>query len=220
LIGRGYFRVGHIKSWSDSQLTHYPHRFGAPAIHATMPACPCRTVRRCVGRVSATYRSFTPRGEPSSTDTRRALARAFDADDIDCFNKPQMPWSEEQMQAHREKLERETVTLAVWQATGKKLAELGESAEADFFYAAAELPREATEVFAALTDCWREYRDANDLYSEVDKLDVYDDFESRLDELKAMNFSLRLGERVVAVKASGDNASALKINVAYVVAFS
>ena len=160
------------------------------------------------------------RGQPSSTDTRRALARAFDADDIDCFNKPQMPWSEEQMQAHREKLERETVTLAVWQATGKKLAELGESAEADFFYAAAELPREATEVFAALTDCWREYRDANDLYSEVDKLDVYDDFESRLDELKAMNFSLRLGERVVAVKASGDNASALKINVAYVVAFS
>lgn len=160
------------------------------------------------------------RGEPSSTDTRRALARAFEADDIDCFNKPQTPLSAEEMQADREKLEREMVTLAMSPATGRTLAELGESSQADLFHAAAELPREAAEVFAALTDYWREYRDACDLYSEVDKLEVHDEFQSRLDELKALSFSLRLGERVVTVRPTKDeDASPFKVRVAYVVAF-
>lgn len=160
------------------------------------------------------------RGAPSNVHTRRALARAFEAEDIDCFNKPYKRITAEEMQAAKEKFERENVTIAVQPATGKKLAELAESVHADLFQAAVDLPREAEEVFASLADHWREYRDTSELYTEVDKLDVHDELQSRLDELQRMRFSLRFAERVVSLKLAGDtDAKPTRWKVGYVVAF-
>lgn len=143
------------------------------------------------------------RGEPSQVDTRRALARAFEAEDIDCFNKPYKQVTAEEMQAEQDKLERENVTLTVQPATGQSLVELAESASADLFHSAVDLPQEAAEAFAALTDYWREYREVSELYTEVDKLGVRAEFQSRLDELQRLKFGLRLAERVVHLKVAG-----------------
>jgi transcriptional regulator with XRE-family HTH domain len=51
------------------------------------------------------------RAEPSSVDTRRALARAFDLEDIDVFNKPHTFKSEEQIRKEAEEFQRKNVTL-------------------------------------------------------------------------------------------------------------
>lgn len=160
------------------------------------------------------------RGEPSQVDTRRALARAFEAEDIDCFNKAYKQITAEEMQAEQEKLERENITLAVQPATGQRLVELAESASADLFHAAVDLPQEAAEAFAALTDYWHEYREMSELYTEVDKLGVRAEFQSRLDELRRLKFSLRLAERVVHLKVTGHaDAKPIRCKVGYVVVF-
>jgi transcriptional regulator with XRE-family HTH domain len=160
------------------------------------------------------------RGEPSNVDTRRALARAFEANDIDCFNKPYKPITAAEARAAKDKFDQEHITLSVQPATGRRLVELAESVSADMFDAGAELPQEAEQAFAALTDYWRNYREARELFTEVDKLDVRNEFQSRLDELERMKFSLRLAERVVYIKSAGaPDPTPIRCRVGYIVAF-
>lgn len=160
------------------------------------------------------------KGTPSSVDTRRALARAFDADDIDCFNKAQTIPTAEQVKTQQEELERNTVTVALSPTSGRMLLELAEIASADMFHAAVEIPIEAQKVFAALTDYWREFRDARELYTAVDKLDIQAEIQAYLDELAEMKLVLRTGERTVAVKARGsERMTPMKFKVAYIVLF-
>src|SRR4051812_22170306 len=65
------------------------------------------------------------RAESSSVDTRRALARAFEIEDIDFFNKPHTFKSAEQLRAETEEFQRNHVMLDTEVAnTGKQLAEL------------------------------------------------------------------------------------------------
>ena len=59
----------------------------------------------------------TENGEPSSVDTRRALARAFDAADIDMFNKPYLLPTADEMAAAKEQFEKKHVTLQVERIT-------------------------------------------------------------------------------------------------------
>ena len=51
-------------------------------------------------------------GQPASSETLRALARAFDAEDLDCFEVPSVP-SAEEIAAERERLAGEFVGIAV-----------------------------------------------------------------------------------------------------------
>ena len=51
-------------------------------------------------------------GQPSSVDTRRALASAFGAEDIDLFNKPHSIPTPEQMAEEKARFEKEHLTLA------------------------------------------------------------------------------------------------------------
>jgi transcriptional regulator with XRE-family HTH domain len=159
------------------------------------------------------------RGDPSNVDTRRALARAFGANDIDCFNKPYKPITAAEAQAAKDKFEREYITLSLLPATGRRLAELAESASADMFEAAADLPQEAAQAFAELTDYWRDYCEAKGLFSEVDKLNIRNEFQSRLDEFERMKFALRLAERVVYIKSAGGRDAKPSCKVGYIVAF-
>jgi transcriptional regulator with XRE-family HTH domain len=66
-------------------------------------------------------------GEPSSVDTRRALARAFKIENIDVFNKPHAFSSSEKIKKDAEEFKKNHLTLAVTvAATGKRLANLAE----------------------------------------------------------------------------------------------
>ncbi|TAM06370.1 MAG: helix-turn-helix domain-containing protein [Paraburkholderia sp.] len=161
------------------------------------------------------------RGEPSGLDTRRAIARAFEFEDIDALNKPFLIPTDEELKAEKEKFEREHITLkASPLATGKQLAQLAETNSMDLSSPAFEMSREADEEFAALVDCMREYRDCSDLYSEVQKFDVYDEMQQHIDALKALGVSLRYAVRKLKMKFTGDPESRpVETSAVYVVAF-
>ena len=96
-------------------------------------------------------------GEPASLDTRRAVARAFDFEDIDALSKPYTIPTVEEIKAAKETFERENVTLtATPLTTGKQLAKLVESCTMDLSEPAFELTREQDEAFAALIDYFRD----------------------------------------------------------------
>ena len=160
-------------------------------------------------------------GLSASFDTRRALARAFGLNDIDALNKPFTIPTEEELQAEKEKFDREHVTLkALPLTTGKQLAKLAETCTMDMSEPAFDLTREAGEVFAALVDYFREYRDCADVYAEVQKFEVYDEMQSYIDTLKTLGVSLRYAERKMQVKWGSDpDSKPIPVNALYVVGF-
>lgn len=160
-------------------------------------------------------------GLSASLDTRRALASAFEFEDIDALNKPFTIPSEEEFQAAKEQFDLEHVTLmAIPLTTGKQLAKLAETCTMDLSEPAFELPRDADETFAALVDYFRDYRDCADVYSETQKFEVYDEMQSHIDALKTLGVSLRYAERRVQVKwGSGADSKPMPVTVLYVVGF-
>lgn len=159
-------------------------------------------------------------GESASFDTRRALARAFELEDIDALNKPFAVPNEEELRAAQEKFNREHITLALSPLTaGRQLAQLVEACEMDLSEPAFELERDAAEVFAAMVDMFREYRDCAELYTQVQKLDLYDELQRHIDELKDKGVSLRYAERQMQMGANTPDAKPLRMTALYVVAF-
>lgn len=160
--------------------------------------------------------------EPASFDTKRALARAFELDDIDALNKPFSVPSAEELKATKEKFDREHVTVALSLLTsGRQLATLAECSELTLAEPAYELPREAAESFASLVDYFREYGDCSELYTEVQKLDVYEEIQRHIDELKAFGVSLCFAERRLQMKLGTGDVGDKPVPLAalYVVAF-
>lgn len=183
-----------MRQWSQEQLAEISGLSG-------------RTVQR------------TENGEPSSLDTRRALARAFGAEDIDLFNKPYAIPTAEELAAAKEQFEKEHVTLQLERVTtGKQLGRLVEQSSASLFSEAVALTAEAEKEFAALTDYCREYVDSADLYSSEGKLDVYKDFGEMLTRLKDEGFSVVAAMREAEVRW-GPSAKGVEMRVLYVVAF-
>lgn len=160
-------------------------------------------------------------GQAASLDTRRALAVAFEFEDVDVLNKPFSIPTEEELKAQKEKFEQEHVTLtALPLTTGKQLAKLAEAHMMDMSESGFELSRQADETFAELVDYFRDYRDCADAYSETMKFDVYDELQSRIDALKDLGVSLRYAERKMQVKWGVESdAKPMRVSVLYVVAF-
>lgn len=185
-----------IRQWSQEQL-------------AAISGLNVRTIQRVEQSLS------------TSVDTRRALARAFEFEDIDALNKPFTIPSEEELKAAKEKFDQEHVTLtAIPLTTGKQLAKLAETCTMDMSEPAFELIREADETFAALVDYFREYRDCYDLYTETQKFEVYDEMQSHIDVLKTLGVSLCYAERKMQVKWDSDpDSMPMPVNMLYVVGF-
>lgn len=185
-----------VRKWSQEQL-------------AAIAGINVRTIQRI------------EQGRAASLDTRRALARAFEFEDIDVLNKPFKIPTPESIQAQKEAFDRDNVTLkALPLTTGKQLAKLAEMHQMDLCEPAFELSREADEAFAALVDYVHEYRDCADCYSEVQKFDVYDDLQSWIDQLVVLGVSLRYAERKMQVKWGTDaDSKPMPVSVLYVVAF-
>jgi transcriptional regulator with XRE-family HTH domain len=160
-------------------------------------------------------------GQAASLDTRRALAAAFEFEDVDALNKPFTIPTEEELKAQKEKFDQEHVTLtALPLTTGKQLAKLAEAHMMDMSEPGVELSREADQTFAELVDYFRDYRDCADAYSETMKFDVYDELLSRIDSLKDLGVSLRYAERKMQVKWGVEpDVKPMRVSVLYVVAF-
>ncbi|AGU53862.1 hypothetical protein VAPA_2c13100 [Variovorax paradoxus B4] len=67
-----------------------------------------------------------------------------------------------------------------------------------------EVGREAEQAFAELVDCFREYRDCADMYSESAKFEVYDALQAHSGDLLRLQMSLCRAERKVQLKFGSD----------------
>lgn len=160
-------------------------------------------------------------GKPSDVDTRRALARAFEAEDIDTFNKPHVIPTPEQAEAIREKFEKEHLTLDNEVMTsGRVLCTHFERAKAWMCHAAVELQDGPATDFAALSDFLIEYHEAADLYTQTEKLDAYKDVQGYIDALDAAGIAVCCGVRDSKVVGQDwPDMTPLAMRVIYLIAF-
>ncbi|MCY1306277.1 hypothetical protein D9M70_561300 [compost metagenome] len=105
--------------------------------------------------------------------------------------------------------------------TGRQLAKLAEECAADLIEPAFDMSREAMETFAHLTDYLRDYRDCADVYSESNKLEVYDELQSHISLLSEQGVGLRYATRKLNVswKSDSEGQGATPIAVLYVIGF-
>jgi transcriptional regulator with XRE-family HTH domain len=158
-------------------------------------------------------------GLPSSVDTRRAIASAMGFEDIDALNKPHTIPTPEQVTAQQTRFDNEHLTLKAQRIeTGKQFGHLLEQSSANLFHEAEDLPPQAAEVFARLTDFCRDYADCDELYSAVDKLGVYEELGQMVDELSGMGFVLMAATRDTQLRTK-EAAEGVPVSVIYVVAF-
>lgn len=150
-------------------------------------------------------------GTPASFDARRALARTVDFNDIDALNRPLLVPTDEELQTAQAQFECDYITPAVDPlTTERELASLIVSCEMDLSEPVFELPHEAASEFAALTDFYPEYRVRHDLYSEVDKLDIYDELKQHIEALPELGLAAWQSLREWVPSSEGTHADELR----------
>lgn len=133
------------------------------------------------------------KGEGASSDARRALAVAFELEDIDVFNRPFRHPDETASREEYERMRKETVTLALKKVTdGKQLREMSESAQACQFNAIEDLSEESERCFAELQDYLQDYSWIYEEYTAVQKLSVNAELQEMLDRLAREGVSLSI----------------------------
>ncbi|NNM56232.1 helix-turn-helix domain-containing protein [Acidocella sp.] len=132
-------------------------------------------------------------GQPSSTDTRRAIGRALKFDDLDFFNTLKGPPTGEEMQKQREAFDREHLLLDARVVDGRQLLALmqdGPGFGAICAMSVADLPRSAQEAFAGIVDFVRDCMDIFDVAPQSELLGYGDTLDGSIAELKAAGFCL------------------------------
>ena len=147
----------HANGWSQEQL-------------ADISGLTVRTIQR------------VEKAEPSSIDTKRALARAFEVEDIDAFNKPHSFKTAEQMLKDAEEFKAKNMLLdAIHATSGKQLGELAEQMNMHHMTIPDGIAVEAATDLAGLYDNLRDYCDVSGHYGFTQKVEFY----GFLDELVA-----------------------------------
>jgi len=143
-------------------------------------------------------------GDPSSVDSRRALARAFEMNDIDAFNRAQEIPTAAEVEAKSEEIRRTHVTLDVdIIGSGKQLADLVEGLNAIAPDIRADIADEAAAIVAGLIDYVSEYLDCSQFYSFTDKLEVHRHLSVELAALREQGLSLCAAVRRTALVGQG-----------------
>ncbi len=163
------------------------------------------------------------RGEGCSLDTKRAIAGAFEFEDLDILSKPLHIPSNEEVAAARKRFDADHVTLeASPMETGKQLVAAVTASVMDLSTSSYDMGDAAHVAFAALIDEFRDFRDVVDIgaCSEVDKVQAAQNFQLRLDELSRLGVTLRYALRELSLEPlPGSNGRALAATGLYLVAF-
>ena len=157
-----------------------------------------RTTDRTIQRIEA--------GSGTSVHTLRALAMAFDFQDIDAFTKPMAIPTDEQLQAAREQFDQKYVmTKALKLESGRGLAKLAVESIGDYIEPAFEPSKDQALAFAELTDYLRDYRDCADHYSSTASLEVYEELQAMIERLNQLGVTLRYATCPVIQNTSSDS---------------
>ncbi len=136
--------------------------------------------------------------EPSSLDTRRALARAFEMPDINVFSQLQEFATPEAAARAREDFDRRYTVLDVRPISGRALVQaIGRSGP---FRAVSpgsigQLPLEAEEVHARILDYLQDVMDVADVAGHVEMLGYGDELEGWIEEMRQYGFEIGYGVR-------------------------
>jgi transcriptional regulator with XRE-family HTH domain len=145
-------------------------------------------------------------GEPSSLDTRRAIARALGYEDLDIFEKPWPFPNVERLKAYTAELDKTTAIIPIiriWD--GRTLRTMVEGSEAFATEEIGELSSEAREAFAAIVDYLRDYNDVCDLYSVAQRLYVDREIEELLKKIADERAIVGAGLRHARVRFKTDS---------------
>lgn len=166
-------------------------------------------------------------GESSTVTTRRALARGLGYEDPDTFENPEIIGKIEKLLEEIRRLSidafdaqhPDTVRLpATLVSTGQQLGRLIEAANAYNFHYDVSLSLDAKLVAAEMFDYLREYNDADELYSEVQKLGTYEDLDGYLMQLNNAGFKVHSALRSTnIVGKTWEDRTPLAMSIAYVV---
>jgi transcriptional regulator with XRE-family HTH domain len=130
-------------------------------------------------------------GEPSSVVTRRALARAFEIEDLDIFNKKHSLKTADQLKKEAEETEKNYVTVYVTLAkSGKDLADFAEQVQIFDLQQPDHVPQKVAESIATIYDYLRDYGDVDDCYSFSQKLGVHAELDGYLSEVNRGGYSI------------------------------
>lgn len=144
-------------------------------------------------------------GEPSSVDTRRALARAFKFDDIDTFEKPCPFPNDEKIKAANAELERTTVLIPLVKIDdGRTLRTMVEGTSSYAMEEIGELSEQARESFAAVVDYLSDYNDIRDNYSMSQRLEVDRDIDALIKTISAENAVIGTGLRHAKIRTKNE----------------
>lgn len=158
-------------------------------------------------------------GEGCSADSRRALAKAFDIEDLDIYNKPFKIPSQEELELQKATFEKERITIpAIPIVKGKELAKFAETTEAHLFTSKDDLPETAELAIAEIEDMFVDYRDSHDCYSATEKLNIYAEFQGKMDALHEAGAELSVSTRRVPIKSKDVEQKPLIFTVLYVLA--
>ena len=176
---------------------------------AALSGIQTRTVQRVEG------------GQRSSSDTRRALSRAFEFEDLDFFDRPMHVADAEAVAAERVEFERNHLVLDAESVDGRGLvafimdmSDFGAVGNGGM----AGLTPKVQDAFAAILDYVRDCMDVRDVASRSEMLSYGDELQGYVDELHAEGHSLVAARRKAAAKASPDGGRSFPLNVIYLLA--
>lgn len=165
-------------------------------------------------------------GQPTSTDTRQAVARAFKFDDLNLFNTPTYIPTAAEMQAAVQKVmdefDREHLLLDARTVNGRQLMILMRERphpSAVCANSAAELPRAAQDAFAAVVDLVHDGMDCLGGASQSEILDYGDTLDESIAGLRVAGYCLCVAFRDVNItKDIWNNKTPLPYSIVYLLA--
>lgn len=138
-------------------------------------------------------------GESADRESLRAIARAFEFEDIDIFTKPHCIPTAEQIAEYQRRLEAETVVVAVETLDGRMLRDMLERTDALLpVYGCTDAVAEAR--FAGLADLVRDYMDVRGDLTETFKLEMQAQFDVAIDVIRSVGHCVVGGVRRVRVR--------------------
>lgn len=161
-------------------------------------------------------------GQPSNSDTRRAIARGFEIPDLDIFCKTNPFPTQDELEQQKAEFDRKHMVLDAAVADGCTIiatlsGQPGYSAISPG--STVELSHAAQDTFANVLDFTRDCMDVADVASRREMLGYGDQLEEMIAELRSTGFCLCMGVRQTAItNKSWADPTPLALSVVYLVA--
>ena len=161
-------------------------------------------------------------GQPSSLDTRRAIARGFQIPDLDVFCKPNPFPTQQEVDQQKAEFDRKYLVLDADVVDGRKIVAVLSDKQGHGAFSPGstiELPHAAQDAFASILDYVRDCMDVADVASRREMLGYGDEIDAMIAELRATGFCVCMAVRETRItNKSWVDQTPRDLAVAYLVA--